>query len=73
MTYRQISNIRRSKSQVLNDSRLVLPLSLLNPLKPGVKVENEDVVEAAPTGAAPTTSVWSRSLLPAKVRLILEV
>ena len=73
MTYRQISNIRRSKSQVLNDSRLVLPLSLLNPLKPGVKVENEDVVEATPTGAAPTTSEWSMSLLPAKVRLILEV
>ena len=31
--YRKISNIRRTKSQNLNDSRLVLPLSLLTPLK----------------------------------------
>ena len=35
-------------------------------------VENEDVVGAAPTGDAPTTSEWSTSLLPTKVRLILE-
>ena len=35
-------------------------------------VENEDVVGAAPTGDAPTTSEWSTNLLPAKVRLILE-
>ena len=37
------------------------------------QVENEDVVGAAPTGAAPTTSEWSTILLPTKVRLILEV
>ena len=36
-------------------------------------VENEDVVGAAPTGDAPTTSELSISLLPIKVRLILEV
>ena len=48
--YRQISNVRCSKSQILNDSHLVLPLSLLNPLKPGVEVENEDVVGAVATG-----------------------
>ena len=36
-------------------------------------VENEDVVGAAPTGDAPTTSEWSTILLPTKVRLILEV
>ena len=36
-TYRQISYIRRTKSQNLNDSRLVLQLPLPNPLKPGVK------------------------------------
>ena len=36
-SYRQTSNIRRIKSQNLNISRLVLPLSLSNPLKPGVK------------------------------------
>ena len=35
-------------------------------------VENEDVVGAAPTGDAPTTSEWSTILLPTKVRLILE-
>ena len=36
-TYRKISNIRRTKSQNLNDSHLVLQLSLPNPIKPGVK------------------------------------
>ena len=35
--YRKTSNIGRTNSQNLNDSRLVLPLSLFNPLKPGVK------------------------------------
>ena len=36
-------------------------------------VENEDVVGAAPTGDAPTTSEWSTILLPTMVQLILEV
>ena len=54
--YRKISNISRTKFQNLNVSHLVLPLSLHNLLKPGVNVENEDVVGAAPTGNAPTTS-----------------
>ena len=35
--YRKISNIKRTKSQNLIDSRLVLHLSLPNILKPGVK------------------------------------
>ena len=35
--YRKISNIRRTKSQNLKDSHLVLKSSLPNPLKPGVK------------------------------------
>ena len=35
--YRKISNTRRTKSQNLNDSRLVLQLYLPNQLKPGVK------------------------------------
>ena len=51
----------------------VLQLLLPNPLKPGVKVEDEDVVGTAPTGDAPTTSEWSTILLSNKVRLILEV
>ena len=36
--YRKVSNIRRTKSQNLNASRLILSLSLPNPLKPGVKL-----------------------------------
>ena len=36
-TYCEISNTRHTKSQNLNVSRLVLQLSLPNPLKPGVK------------------------------------
>ena len=68
--YHQFSNIRRIQSQNINVSRFVLQLSLPNPLK--CEVENEDVVEAAPIGDAPTTSEWSTILLPAKVRLILE-
>ena len=35
--YRKISNIGRTKSPNLNVSRLVLQLSLPNPIKPGVK------------------------------------
>ena len=35
--YRQVSYIRRTKSQHLKDSRTVLRLSLGNPLKPDVK------------------------------------
>ena len=41
-------------------------------IEAGCQVENEDVVGAAPTGDAPTTSEWSTILLPTKVRLILE-
>ena len=36
-TYRKISNISRTKSQNVNDSRLVLHLSLPNVVNPGVK------------------------------------
>ena len=36
-------------------------------------IENEDVVGAAPTGDAPTTSEWSIILLPNKVWLILGI
>ena len=37
------------------------------------QVENEDVVGAAPTGDAPTTSEWSTILLSTKARLVLEI
>ena len=63
--YRQISNISRTKSQNLNVSRIVLQLSLPNPLKPGVKSRMK-----VPTGDAPTTSEWSIRLLPTKMPLI---
>ena len=35
--YRKVSNIRRTKCHNLNDSRLILQLSVSNPLKPSVK------------------------------------
>ena len=35
--YRKIYNIRRTKSQNLSDSHLVLQSPLPNPLKPGIK------------------------------------
>ena len=70
-TYHQISNISCTKSQNLNVSRLVLELSLPNPSKPGVKSRMKMLLEHRQH--APTTSEWSRILLPAKVQLILEV
>ena len=36
--YRKVCNIRGTKSQNLYVSRLILQLSLPNPLKPGVKL-----------------------------------
>ena len=69
MHYHQISNIRHTKSQNLNVSRLVFAQSI----EARCQVENEDVVGAASTGDAPTTSEWSTILLPTKVRLILEI
>ena len=36
LLYRKISDIRRTKTQNLNDSRLVLQLFWPNPMKPGV-------------------------------------
>ena len=36
--YRQFSNIRCTQFQNINGSRLVLQLTLPNPLKPGVKL-----------------------------------
>ena len=61
--YRKISNISHTKFQNLKVSHLVLQLSVIN----------EDVVGAAPTGDAPTTSELSTIILPTKVCLVLEV
>ena len=70
MNDHKVSNIRRTKSQSLSDYRLVLQLSLP---KSQVFVDNEDVVEVAPTGNAPVTSEWSTILLPSPMQLIFEV
>ena len=50
-----------------------LVVAFLQSIEARCYVENEDVIGAAPTGDAPTTSVWSTILLPTKVWLILEV
>ena len=71
--YRQVSNIRRTKSQHLKDFHTVFGAVFAESLENRCQVENEDVVGAAPTGDAPTTSEWSTILLPTNVRLILEI
>ena len=66
LTYRRILYINRTKFPNLNASRLVLQLSLPSPLKPGVQVENEDVVGAALTNAKVcqlVLEVWRQSIL----------
>ena len=51
-------------------SRLVVVFT--NSTEGRVWAKNENVVGAAPTGDAPTTSEWSTILLPDKMGLILE-
>ena len=50
-----------------------LTAAFVESLEARYQVEYEDVVGAAPTGDAPTTSEWSTILLPTKVHLILEI
>ena len=50
-----------------------LAVFFAQPIEARCSVGNEDVVGAAPTGDAPTTSEWSTIMLSAKVRLILEI
>ena len=71
--YRQVSNIRRTKSQHLNIFSYCLAAVFAEYLEARCWVENEDIVGPAPTGDAPTTSEWSTILLATKVRLILNV
>ena len=72
--YRQFSNIRRTQSQNINTVATVATVTVVfaQSIEARCYVENEDVVGAAPTGDAPTTSEWSTIWLPTKVRLILE-
>ena len=50
-----------------------LAVAFAQSTEPRRKVEYEDVVGAARTGDAPTTSEWPAILLPTKVSLMLEV
>ena len=70
--YRQISNIKRTKSQNLNISPLVLPSCLPIHSSLALSQEWKDIIGATPTGDAPTTSQWSTIFMP-KVPLILQV
>ena len=70
--YRQISNISRTIYQTLNVS-CRLAFVFIESMEARYYVEYEDVVGAAPTGDAPTTSQWSTILLLTRVRLISEV
>ena len=56
----------------MNVSRLVLQFFQIR-WSEAYQFENEDVVGAAPTGDAPTTSELSTVLLPTEVWLILEI
>ena len=66
------SNIRCTKISKLKcfSSHLVVVFTQF--VEARCLVENEDVIGAAPTGDAPTTSEWSTIQLPTNVPLILE-
>ena len=50
----------------------LLPVVFVQYIEAKYQLEIEDVIGAAPTGNALTTSEWSTIQLPTKVRLILE-
>ena len=72
IVYRKISNIKRTKNPNLKCFSYRLAVVFAQYIEDECKVENEDVVGAAPTDYAPTTSEWSTIKLPTKVPLILE-
>ena len=57
----------------LNTPSSRLGVAFAQPIEARYQVENEDVVGAAPTGDAPTTSEWSTILVSTKLGLILAV
>ena len=65
--YHQTSKISHTNSKNIN-----VAVVFAQSIEVRCSAENEDVVRAAPTGNAPTTSERSTILLP-KVHLILEV
>ena len=70
--YRQVSN-KTHQFPTLKRFSYCLAATFAESFEARRQVENEDVVGAAPTGDAPTTSEWLTILLPTAVRLILEV
>ena len=80
MTYlfkicRYVSNTKRTKAQNFFVFSPGIAVAFAQFIEARYEVENEDVVVAASTGDAPTTSDWSKILLRNRVRLtcILEV
>ena len=71
--YRQVSNIRRTKSQHLKDSRTVLRLSLPNPLKADVKSRMKMWSEQGRQAMLQLHPSDRQIVLPTKVRLVLEI
>ena len=69
--YCKISIIRRTKSQTLNDSRFAVAFA--QSIEARYTFENKDIVGAAQTGDAPTSSDWSTILLHTNVWPILEI
>ena len=70
--YRQTYDIMHTEPKQWNVPRLVLQLFLVQSSEARSEVENENTAEAAPWGVVPTTSEWSTSLLPTKVRLLIK-
>ena len=75
-SYRQTSNISCTKIDRIPKLKCFLShfaVVCAQSIEAKSSVKNEDVVGAAPTGDAPTTSEWSTISLPTKERLILQV
>ena len=70
--YRKLSNIRYTKYKQLKWLSSPVAVVLAQSIEARCLVENEGVFGAAPTGDAPTSCEWSTSILPAKMRVILE-
>ena len=69
-TYREISNVRRTKSPNLNVSRLVLQLPLYNVLKPCVKSWMKMEMEQRQQAMLQLHLSDQQFFLPSKVRFI---
>ena len=73
LKYHKFSNTRRIKSTKLKCVSSRLAVISVQYIETRCSVDNEDVIGAAPTGDALSTSEWSTILLPTKVRLILKI